>query len=76
MFHECCDEGSGNTRCPRSWGVKVEMEVKRDLIENGWHMGECTSNVDGRCGGGNWSHVVLMTKVDSALGRMLGAMND
>jgi len=76
MFYECCDEGSGNTRRPRSWGERVDMSVKRDLVDNGWHLEQCTSNVDGRCGGGNWSHVVLMTRVDSALGRMIGAMND
>jgi len=45
-------------------------------LSAGWHTTECTSNIHGRCGGGNWSHVAVMSSLDSALSRMIGMMND
>jgi len=48
MFHECCDETTGETSAPHSWGVKVDASVKDELLQRGWHTAECTSGMCGR----------------------------
>ena len=40
-FYECCRESDGVVSEPHAWGVKVGMEVKEELIQNGWHLKEC-----------------------------------
>ena len=48
MFHECCDEETGETSVPHSWGVKVDASVKADLLQRGWHTSECPFGACGR----------------------------
>jgi len=72
MFYECCNESNGNKRSPHSWGVLVDESVKRDLVDNGWHINLC-DNQEGQCGGA--SHFVVMRGLESSLNRIIATMN-
>ena len=48
MFHECCDQTTGETSVPHSWGAKVDVSVKADLLQRGWHTAECAFGACGR----------------------------
>lgn len=48
-FHECCDESSGQVARPHAWGKKVASEVREELLQKGWHVGECVQQ-KGMCG--------------------------
>ena len=40
-FFGCCHSSDGVVTEPHAWGVKVGVEVKEELINNGWHLKEC-----------------------------------
>jgi hypothetical protein len=41
LFHECFNELTRETTRPHSWGEKVAVAVKEDLLRRGWHTAEC-----------------------------------
>ena len=49
-FHECCNEATGETTVPRSWGVRVALSVRESLIQNGWSNSTRCTRWDGQCG--------------------------
>ena len=70
-FHTCCHEGTGQTKSPRAWGVKVDPRMKEMLLNNQWHKEWCMHR-DGVCGmqrhfSGLYRMVNLLSRVDGLL---------
>ena len=64
MFRECCDESTGRTHAPRAWGDKLPIEIKEELLGQGWHGAQC-ARWTGRCGDKDWE--MLVVRVDALL---------
>jgi hypothetical protein len=70
-FVECCDVRTGEVSRPRGWGVKLDLEYKERLLQQGWGLvGRCAAEEAGVCGG---KRVVAgLEAIEGMVDRLLG----
>ena len=67
MQYECCNTTSREVSRPWAWGVKLPLELKVNMLINGWHEGTCTPGEARVCPSSGRTHYTTPQPVELRL---------